>query len=550
MAVTGSSNYPSGLSPSQRPPGFAPYQTPNDENNFAQVGNDPSFESDAYLQMSMNWLPIDCCVGGTQFFRFNASTFLPQEPAELEDAWQRRVSHATFSPFTVRIAEQAAGLVLRKPILLSSKQQDGDVDPYWEEFADDVDGRGTDLSAFARRVLISSLLWGHAGCLVDYPTREAAPSLQAERIAGIRPYFCQVDAKQLIGWRLAEGDPLAPLQQVRINEYVSVPFGEFADRTIRQIRVLSTENGQSKYKVYRRESDRNQDGSGSDGWYIHEEGVISLPLIPLAVTYAQKVGELTSVPPLLSIANLNISHAQRNADLQHSLHVAAMPIMVLKGFDDAADPVGLSVNNAILLPPEGDAMMVEPASQSFQAQQDYITKLEEQMSSLGISTLFAQKQSAETAESKKLSRTDSDSLIAIISKDAEKMLQQAFEMAAAYVGKEAPMVQLDRDFDLQLLDGNQVGQYLQLYTNNTITLETLLSALKKGEILPDLDVEAEVEMVQQAQLDSMMMEQIPGQAAPTTDADGNERRDEEVQGAATERLRRLAQERREEDDEE
>ena len=64
--------------------------------------------------------------------------------------------------------------------------------------------------------------------------------------------------------------------------------------------------------------------------------------------------------------------------------------MVLKGFDDIEDPVGLSVNNAILLPPEGDAMMVEPASQSFDAQQVYLDKLEEQMSSLGLSsTLFA-----------------------------------------------------------------------------------------------------------------------------------------------------------------
>jgi hypothetical protein len=487
--------------------------------------------------MSMNWLPIDCCTGGTQFFRYNAKTFLPQEPAELEDAWQRRVSHATFSPFTVRIAEQAAGLILRKGITLSSKQQDGDVDPYWEEFAESVDGRNTSLSAFTRRILISSLLFGHAGCLVDYPTREAAPSLQAERLAGMRPYLCQVDAKQLIGWRLAEGDPLAPLEQVRINEYVSIPFGEFGDKTIRQIRVLSTENGQTRYRVYRRESDRTAEGSGSDGWYIHEEGVISLPVIPLAITYSQKVNELTSVPPLLSIANLNISHAQRNADLQHSLHVAAMPIMVLKGFDDAPDPAGLSVNNAILLPPEGDAFMVEPASQSFQAQQDYLTQLEMQMASLGISTLFAQKQGAETAESKKLSRTDSDSLLSIVSKDVEGMLQTAFEMAAAYVGKEAPMVQLDRDFDLQTLDGAQVGQYLQLWNNGAITQETLLGALKKGEILPDLDVEEEVELTSQEKLDSMLMEGIPSEAGPPSDDEGQERRDEQVRRDAVDRMR-------------
>ena len=544
----GSTDYPSGLYPSQRPPGYAPYQQLNDENQLGQVvGDDPSFESDGYLQMSVSWFPIDVAVGGTNYFRYNAETLLPQEPAELEDAWRRRVSRATFSPFTVRVAEQAAGLVLRKPIVLASKQQDGDVDPYWEEFCESIDGRGTSLSAFARRVLISSLLYGHAGCMVDYPSREAAPSLQAERLAGMRPYFQQVDAKQIIGWRFEEGNPLSPVQQVRINEYVSVPFGEFGDKTIRQIRVLEPGN----YRVYRREADRDieTNGSGSQGWYIHEEGNISLDVVPLAVTYSQKISEFVSTPPLLSIANLNISHAQRNADLAHGLHVAAMPIMVMKGFDDAPDPVGLSVNNAILLPPEGDAFMVEPASQSFEAQQQYLDKLEEQMASLGISTLFAQKQGAETAESKRLSRTDSDSLLSIVSKDLQSMLQSAFEMAAAYVGMEAPLVTLDRDFDLQTLDGAQVGQYLQLWNNGAITQETLLGALKKGEILPDVDVEEEVELTSQEKLDNMLTEMVPGEAAAPSDAEGREQRDSNIREAAVERMRGVA-ERREGNDEE
>ena len=301
-------SYPSGLYPSQRPPGYAPYNQPNDENQLGSVvGDDPSFESDAYLQMSVNWFPIDVAVGGTNFFRYNCETLLAQEPAELEDAWQRRVSRATFSPFTVRIAEQAAGLVLRKPIVLESKEQDGEVDPYWDEFLDNVDGRGTSLPSFARRLLISSLLYGHGGCLVDYPSREAAPSLQAERLAGMRPYFCQVDAKQIIGWRFEEGNPLAQVDQVRINEYVSVPFGEFGDKTIRQVRVLEP----GKYRVFRRESDRDIDSpGGSQGWYVHEEGTISLDVVPLALTYSQKVSDFVSSPPLLSIANLNISHAQ------------------------------------------------------------------------------------------------------------------------------------------------------------------------------------------------------------------------------------------------
>ena len=540
-------SYPSGLYPSQQPPGYAPYNQLNDENQVGSViGDDPSFESDAYLQMSTSWFPIDVCTGGTQFFRFNAEMLRPQEPQELEDAWQRRVSRATMTPFTVRIAEQAAGLVLRKPIVLESKEQDGEVDEYWTEFLEDVDGRGTSLSAFARRLLISSILYGHAGCLVDYPSREAAPSLQAERLAGLRPYYKQVDAKQIIGWRFDDQNPLAPVDQVRINEYVSVPFGEFGDKTIRQIRVLEP----GKYRVFRRESDRDANTpGGSQGWYVHEEGPISLDVIPLALTYSQKISDFVSTPPLLALANINIQHAQRAADLQHSLHVAAMPIMVMKGFDDAPDPAGLSVNNAILLPPEGDCFMVEPASSSFDSQQAYLDKLEEQMSALGISTLFQQKMGAETAESKKMSRTDSDSLLSIVSRDLQAMLQNAFEMAAAYVGKEAPMVQLDRDFDLQTLDGNQVGQYLQLWSNGAITLETLLGSLKKGEILPDIDIEEEVELVSQEKLDNMLIEGVPGEAAAPTDAEGNERRDDQVRQQVVDRMREKTAPREENDDE-
>ena len=81
------------------------------------------------MAMSEAWVPIDCCVGGTQYFRKNAGLFLPREPKEDYDAWQRRVSHATLSPFLTRLAEQAAGLILRKPIQIVSKDEGGEVDP-------------------------------------------------------------------------------------------------------------------------------------------------------------------------------------------------------------------------------------------------------------------------------------------------------------------------------------------------------------------------------------------------------------------------------------
>ena len=126
------------------------------------------------------------------------------------------------------------------------------------------------------------------------------------------------------------------------------------------------------------------------------------------------------------------------------------------------------------------------------------------MSNLGISTLFAQKMAAETAESKQISRSDSDSLLSVVSKDLESCLQEAFDLAASFIGIEPPVVSLDRDFDLAQLDGNQVQQYTQLWLNGAITQETLLEMLKQGEVLPSVDVETEVELTGQEQLNTLV----------------------------------------------
>ena len=531
------SSYPSGIYPRRGQERLYPFSELDDDYAYNSPGDDPSYESEAYLHMSQNWEPMDACVGGTQYLRYNAATYLPQEPQELEDAWKRRVSHATFAPYTIRIAEQAAGLILRKGVQFQPREDGGEVDPYWKEiFAENCDGFGTGINAFARRLVISSLLYGHAGVMCDFSAKEAAPNLQAQREDGNAPYFIEVDARQIIGWRFEGDSPLSPVNQVRITELCVVPFGEFGERVIKQIRVLEP----GSYRVYRRSND---EGSDTSGWYVYEQGTTSLDVIPLAVTYSQKVAEYVSKPPLLSIANLNISHAQRNADLQHSLHVSAMPIMVLKGFDDAEDPVGLSVNNAILLPPEGDCFMVEPASQSFEAQTQYLNKLEEQMSSLGISTLFAQKMGAETAESKKLSRTDSDSLLTIVSKDLESALQRAIDIAGEFMSLEPPKVTLSRDFDLQTLDAQQISSYMQMWMNGAITHETMLTMLRDGEVLPNIDIEEEVEMTGQEKLDSMMAQTLPGQTEQPPNADGEAKESSDrsaVRSMVEKRLRRLA----------
>lgn len=488
--------------------------------------------------MSEWWQPILICMGGTQEFRANAATLLPLEPKEDEDSWKRRVSHAVLSPFLTRLAEQAAGLICRKPITLEPQEEGGEVDPYWEDFIANVDGYGANLDAYARRLVLNSILMGHSATLVDYPATEAAANLREERLAGLRPYFIEVRADQILGFRKSEGSPLAPVEQIRISEYVTEKVGMFGDEIIRQIRVLEP-GGWSTWR------------KGEKGWQLYQEGSTSLDFIPLAPTYSNKLSELVSKPPLLPIANLNILHAQRLADLQFSIHVASMPILVMRGFDDNDSELGLSAASAILMPIEGGAEYVEPASSSFDSQQNFLTELENQMRSLGISTLFQQTFVGETAEAKAMDRSDSDSLLSVVAQDLEESLQHAFEIAAEFVGIEPPKVCVARDFNLQSLSPQQVQQYVSLWSQGAIQHSTLLEMLQRGEILPDLDVEAEIEMIEQTKLADLDMAAAGGFPTDEDDPDAPVADGEDEQSELRkEVIRRLKQQAEREDEDE
>ena len=485
--------YPSGI--------YGPSNGPPDDLTLDRdqaAGNDPSWLSGAWIEMSERWQPMLVCMGGTQAFRENSGELLPIEPKEDEAAWKRRVSHAVLSPYTMRIADRAAGLIMCKPLQLEPKEEGGEVD---------------EISAELRPELCRYLL-GHSAVLVDFPTTEPAENLLQERQLGLRPYFLEVRADQILGWRKEGDSPLAPVDQIRISEYVTEPVGMFGDRVVQQIRVLEP----GAWSIWRK---------GEDGWALYQDGTTSLPVIPLAVTYSNKVSELMSTPPLLAIANLNILHAQRQADLQHALHVAALPVMYLKAYEDVDNEIALSANSAILLPENGEVGYAEPASSAFDSQQNFITELENQMRNLGISTLFSQTYVGETAEAKAMDRSDSDSMLSLVSQDLENALQNAIDIAAAYVGIEAPKVCVSRDFDLQKLDGGQVQQYMGLWQNGAITLQTLLQVLSRGEILPDIDVESEIEMLEAEKLAGLEMQAAI--AEPVEDEDEEEEEIDEAE---------------------
>ena len=452
-------------------------------------GSDSPFtRTRAVMDMVKGWEIMKAVTNGTEYLRDNSEAFLPLEPREDYTAYLSRVNRAVFSPYTQRLIRAATGLIMRKPITLIG-------DSYWTDvFAKDVDGCGSDLDEYARRVLICSLTYGQSHILVDYPAPTGALSLAEERAQNRRPYWIEIDPTNIYGWRLDREVNYGSMIQVRIAEKAVVPSGEFGEQVFDQVRVIEP----GKFSIYRKVSPKkdlinledssyagNFDGPENEKDYeLVDSGVFSLGEVPLVSVYSGKTDTLTSKPPLLDIAYLNLAHFQRQADLIHSLHVASQPMLVLEGWDDQTKDTTISVNYAMATQPGNKVYYVEPASSAFEAQTNEIQELQTQMATLGISTLSQQKFVAESADARRLDRVDTNSMLSMVSLELEQKLQKVFNLSANYLGIEPPEVKISRDFDIERLIGQDITALTSLFDQQVIDREEFRDILVQGEVLP------------------------------------------------------------------
>ena len=448
----------------------------------------PFTRTRAVLDMMKGWEIMKAVTEGTEYLRENSEAFLPLEPREDYDAYLARVNRSVFSPFTQRLIRAATGLVLRKPITLTG-------DPYWTEmFKMNVDGCGSDLDEYARRVLMCSLIYGQSHILVDYPAPSGALTLAEERQQNRRPYWIEVDPTNLYGWRLDRESNYGNLVQVRLAEKAVLPDGQFGEKVYDQIRVIEP----GKYRIFRKKEQIEEMydvadnsvtgnfemGSADKDYKQVETGSFSLGEIPLVTIYSGKTDNLVSKPPLLDIAYLNLAHFQRQADLIHSLHVASQPMLVMEGYDDQTKDLAISVNYAMATQPGNKVYYVEPASSAFDAQSAEIKELQMQMATLGISTLSQQKFVAESADARRLDRVDTNSMLAMVSMELEQKLQKCFNLSAEYVGIEPPEVKMSRDFDIERVIGQDSTALISLFDQQVIDREEFRDILVQGEVLP------------------------------------------------------------------
>jgi hypothetical protein len=418
-----------------------------------------------------HWILIEDLMQGTYGMRRKHRRYLPQEPRELDESYDNRLARSVCPPYYQRLERMLAGMLTRKPVRLT------DTADIIQEQLFNVDLLNNDLNVWTYETTRKMIRYGHVGVLVDAPKAEYEG----------RPYWCTYTPREILGWRY-EGSELV---QLRLMEKVVLPDGEYGEKTAEQVRVLTP----GEYKIYQKQKNTN--------FELIDEGTTSLDKIPFSVAYANRLNIMESRPPLEDIAELNLKTYQIQSDLDNILHVSCVPMLAFFGFPSAAEEVSAGPGEAIAFPADGRAEYIEPKGTSFDHQFKRLEQIAGQINELGLSAVLGQKLSAETAEAKRLDRSQGDSTMMVIAQNMQDMIDNSLQFHAQYLGNTtaAGSSYVNRDFLGARLDPQEIGSLLQLYTAGTITQETLLNQLSLGEILGDeFDVDAELEATANAGL--------------------------------------------------
>jgi len=451
--------------------GFNAYDRPTAQRRVTRV-QDPST---AWYAQEPHWILIEDLLSGTYGMRKKHRRYLPQEPRELDESYDNRLARSVCPPYYQRLERMLAGMLTRKPVRL-----DDTADIIREQLFD-VDTLGNDLNVWTYETTRKMIRYGHIGVLVDAPSDGNG-----------RPYWVAYTPREILGWRTEAQEGQQVLTQLRLLEQVTIPDGEYGEKTVEQIRVLTP----GEYKLHQRQD--------SGEFELVDEGTTSLSEIPFSVAYSGRVGYMESRPPLEDIAELNLKAYQIQSDLDNQLHISAVPMLAFYGFPSSAEEVSAGPGEAIAFPAEGRAEYIEPDGKSFDYQFRRLEQLAAQINELGLSAVLGQKLSAETAEAKRIDRSQGDSTMMVIAQNMQDMIDNCLQFHAQYLGNEAAAGSclVNRDFLGSRLEPQDMQSLLQLYTAGTITQETLLQNLADGEVLgDDFNVDEELEATANAGLD-------------------------------------------------
>ncbi len=481
----------------------------------------PSTTSMAYDKMLPRWNKMASVLGGTETMREAGAEFLPQHEKETDQAWRERLGRNTLFNMLQITLDSLVGRPFSDPVEVSD-----DVPDDMKLLLEDVDLQGNNIDVFGREWFRDGMSNGFAGVLVEFPRTNITPdrTLEDDIREGVRPYWVAIPSENVIfananiidgheilthirfREEIVEQEGFAEVSRTRIRvlDLIDagmptrlptgfVPFGLRGVETIVEndgMTTMAFDKSRVQVSIYR--EDLKADEDSEDRWVLDEVFFMEIGVIPFAVFYAERDGLMLAKPPLLDLADLNISWWQSASDQRMVLTVARFPILASSGeIDEDKITVGpsawLNVKD-----PNGSWYYVEHSGAAIEAGREDMASLVEQMAEYGAQ--FLKRQPGDmTATARALDSAEATSPLQDMSIRFNDTLNVAWGFSAMWLGRDSSDIGslgVATDFGPEEINSSDVAELGQARRGRDLSRPKYLAELqRRGTLGDDFDAD-------------------------------------------------------------
>jgi hypothetical protein len=475
-----------------------------------------------YAKFLKLWQRCRDVVEGEDAVKDKDTTYLPKLSGmddlgdwQLSDYKQYK-ARALFFEAAARTVESLVGSMMRKPHTYVMPTA-------MEEWKEDMTGDGITIDGLVQNLLHEALTTGRVGLLVDMPQinpdNDDSPQLD---IDDIRPVVSVYIAENITNWYGEDDDTKGiVLKECYYEPDPTDPEGFALMEATRYRELRMTKDGyeQRIWKSKQRGVSSNlatatqppTSSSASieqDQWEIVE--IITPTMrgarmteLPFYWIGAKDNTTKCDKPPVLALANVNLSHYRTSADLEHGLHFTALPTPYISGAIDPDKKLCIGSTAAWILPEGSSAGYLEFHGDGLGTLMQALTDKSNMMAVLGARLIREPKRGVESAETAKINQSGEASTLHSIANTVEAALEKALRMMAQWailsvVPEDEVSVQLNRDFIEMDLDAQQLTSLVAAWQAGAYTHETLLYNLEKRQMLPpEITIDDEIAKTQQ-----------------------------------------------------
>lgn len=427
-----------------------------------------------YAEYEEKWHKMRHVFAGEEVLKKHSKKYIPPLEGQSEEQYQEVINRESFENYTQKTAQGITGLIFAKAPII-------EIGSKIKAIQDNIDLAQSTIIDLAQHCVGQIVEVGRAGLLVDMQSYNTSGlSIADVELLNIRPYIKLYTTENILNWRYEIINnktvlTLLVLQEQYVKRYVS----EFVPEYDYRYRVYTLENGIVRVRVM-----DHAENFLEEETYPMMNGS-NLDFIPFIPINAQDVSIEPINPPLLDIANINLSHWYLSVERRNALHYVGFPSIYGVGIQNRqGETINLGAGTINLFDnPQAKLEFLQLSADGLGSVEKALEEKKQAMLALGARLLAPESASQISENTMQMKTAGSRAVIIQLADTISRGIEKALTIMAMWLNDSGNIVfKLNTDYNLSEMSPQLITACIQANQVGLMPKKDVYDNLKKGEM--------------------------------------------------------------------